>query len=84
MNPSEVEDCIRQHPAVKDVKVYPKSNRILGNIICCDIVTNDDLMVDESVLRHFLQSHIQEYKIPRIIHFVKSLDVTKTGKLSRI
>lgn len=83
VNPTEVEDMIRQCPGVKDVRIYAKNNRILGNIICCEVVNFDEADVKESDIRQFLQSRIQEYKIPRMIKFVSHINVTKTGKASR-
>jgi acyl-coenzyme A synthetase/AMP-(fatty) acid ligase len=62
--------------------VYSKSNSVLGNIICCEVVTNSN-QITESYIRTFLQSKIQEFKIPRIIRFVDELSTTRTGKIKR-
>lgn len=82
VNPSEVEDAIRLYSGVKDVCVYSKANRILGNIVCCDIVTTGETL-SEKQIREFLQEKLQEFKIPRLMKFVKKLQTTRTGKLSR-
>ncbi len=82
VNPIEVEETILTILGVKNVRVYPKSNSVLGNIICCDIVCVD-IEISESSIRTFLQSKIQEFKIPRIIRFVDELSTTRTGKIKR-
>lgn len=82
VNPTEVEEAILTLPGIKNVRVYPKSNSILGNIICCEVVTRSN-QITESSIRAFLQSKIQEYKIPRVIRFVEELSTTRTGKLKR-
>ena len=64
------------------LRVYPKQNSVLGNIICCEVVANSK-QITESSIRTFLQSKIQEFKIPRIIRFVEELSTTRTGKLKR-
>ena len=81
VNPSEVEEAIQNITGVNEVKVYAKSNSVLGSIVCCDIVS--DIELQEAAIRQFLQTQIQEFKIPRIIRFVKNIETTRTGKLKR-
>lgn len=82
VNPLEVEEAILAISGINNVRVYSKSNSVLGNIICCEVVTNSS-QITESSIRKFLQSKIQEFKIPRIIRFVEELSTTRTGKLKR-
>ena len=82
VNPLEVEEAILALSGINNVRVYSKSNSVLGNIICCEVVTNSS-QITESSIRTFLQSKIQEFKIPRIIRFVDELTTTRTGKLKR-
>jgi len=83
VNPAEVEETIRLCNGVKDVHVYEKKNSLLGSIVCCDLIRLDDCLTEKKV-REFLQSKLQEYKIPRMITFVESIATTRTGKISRI
>lgn len=83
VNPLEVEDAILSLSDIKNVQVYPKPNSVLGNIICCEVVTANNSQITEATIRAFLQSKIQEFKIPRIIRFVKELSTTRTGKIKR-
>lgn len=82
VNPLEVEEAILALSSINNVRVYSKSNSVLGNIICCEVVTSSS-QITESSIRTFLQSKIQEFKIPRIIRFVDELTTTRTGKLKR-
>lgn len=82
VNPLEVEEAILTLSGINNVRVYSKSNSVLGNIICCEVVTNSS-QITESSIRTFLQSKVQEFKIPRIIRFVDELTTTRTGKLKR-
>lgn len=82
VNPHEVEEAILTFKDIKDVRVYSKTNSILGNIICCEIISANK-KVTENAIRIFLQSKLQEFKIPRIIRFVEELSTTRTGKLKR-
>lgn len=84
VNPLEVEDAILEILEIRNVRVYSKSNSVLGNIICCEIVCdNNNKSVSEASIRTFLQSKIQEFKIPRIIRFVDEISKTRTGKIKR-
>lgn len=82
VNPLEVEETIINLAGITDVRVFSKSNSVLGNIICCEVVC-DNNQVSESSIRAFLQSKIQEFKIPRIIRFVDEISITRTGKIKR-
>lgn len=83
VNPHEVEDYIRNIDGVIDVYVYAKPNSILGNIIIAKVIAND-LDLSEQSIRKYLQTKLQEFKIPRIIKFVDKINITRTGKVSRI
>lgn len=83
VNPNEVENALRSHDNISEALVYAKENKILGNIICCDVVLYKNCDLSESDVRLFLKNKLQEYKIPRIVKFVGEIKVTRTGKLTR-
>jgi len=83
VNPQEVEEILQTISGVEAVKVYSKSNSVLGNIVCCEIVCESGVELQESTIRLYLQTKLQEFKIPRIIRFVDNLETTRTGKLMR-
>lgn len=82
VNPAEVEEIIRKIDGIQDVRIFSKSNSVLGNIICCEVVKTND-KIDELSIRSFLQSKLQEFKIPRIIKFTDKISTTRTGKIKR-
>ena len=82
VNPLEVEEVMRNIPGIAAVRVYGKPNSVLGNILCCEVVkTKQEL--DESSIRSFLQTRLQEFKIPRMMVFVEHLLTTRSGKTKR-
>lgn len=83
VNPTEVEETLRGIDGVIDSHVFGKSNSILGNVLCADIVKDDNTPLTEIGLRAELKNWLQDFKIPRRIRFVESLSVTRTGKMSR-
>ena len=80
VNPHEVEDVIGEMLSVRQVRVFGKKNSVLGNIICAEIVGD---CLDEKMVRQYLKTRLQEFKIPRIIKFVENIKSTRTGKVSR-
>lgn len=82
VNPLEVEEVLLTFPGVINARVFPKSNSVLGNIICCEIV-REGKSIEEIAIRSFLQSKLQEFKVPRIYKFVEELNTTRTGKIKR-
>ena len=82
VNPHEVEEAIMNIEGISQVRVFAKSNSVLGNIVCCEVmVTRQN--ITEADIREYLHSKIQEFKIPRIISFVDAISTTRTGKLIR-
>ena len=83
VNPHEVEDAIRAVRGVQDVRVYGKSNSVLGNILCADIVVDHKELLSDLAIRKELVNSLQDFKIPRRIKIVEELNLTRTGKLKR-
>jgi acyl-coenzyme A synthetase/AMP-(fatty) acid ligase len=82
VNPIEVEEAILTYSNIISARVYSKTNSVLGNIVCCEVVSNSQIL--EADLRNYLKSKLQEFKIPRVIKFVEDIITTRTGKLKRI
>jgi acyl-coenzyme A synthetase/AMP-(fatty) acid ligase len=81
VNPFDTEQQLQTHPHIRQAYVYGKANPVLGNILIADVVTTE--AVTEKELREFLSPLLQPYKIPRIINFVSSIELTRSGKLKR-
>ncbi len=84
VNPQEVEEIIRSFTGVIDVLVYGKANSVLGNILCADVVRELSSDLNEKYIRKKLSGLLQDFKIPRRIKFVETLNMTRSGKMKRI
>ncbi len=82
VNPHDVEDALRKHPAVRNAQVYGKQNRITGNILCCRIEAFQPHPTVRDI-RAFLEKSLPDFSIPRMIEFTDNLETTVTGKLRR-
>jgi acyl-coenzyme A synthetase/AMP-(fatty) acid ligase len=81
VNPLDVEQVMESNPHILQAYVYGKANPVLGNILIADIVADEPMA--EKDLRAFLIPLLQPYKIPRIINFVESIALTRSGKVKR-
>jgi len=82
VNPGEVEEVMQSMDGIREVHVFAKSNSLLGSIVIADVVRSDETLSEVNI-RATLQSKLQEFKIPRVIRFVDSIKVTRTGKIQR-
>jgi len=83
INPHEIESIINSINGVASAVVYSKPNSILGNILCCNIQSNNSLELNETALKTILKEKLAEYKIPRKFYFVDKIETTKSGKQLR-
>ncbi len=83
VNPQEVEEILLQHKNIKDVRVFGRSHKIIGNIISAEIQLLDkDINTSEKEILDFCKSKLATYKIPKIVKFVENIEVGRTGKKS--
>jgi acyl-coenzyme A synthetase/AMP-(fatty) acid ligase len=85
VNPTEIENIIKEIKGVKDVAVFGRKNSIMGQIIVANIITEDAVEEIElkQEIKKICKSQLQDFKIPRIIKFVKLFDLTRTGKIKK-
>lgn len=75
----EVEDVLRQHPAVADVAVVGATDAHWGERVCAVIVPRGPL--DPGDVRAFARRHLAGFKVPRQIETRASLPVNASGKV---
>ena len=80
--PVEVEEALRQHPAVLDACVVAQPDARWGEVVVAVVETRPGATVTEDELREHARTRIAGYKCPKIVHF-GSLPRTASGKLQR-
>ena len=89
VHPEEVEAVINTHPSVDMVVVRSRRSPITGAIAVADVVLKDGFRpdADAEMLKRdivaFCRRALPAHKVPGVIRFVPSLDVTGAGKLAR-
>ncbi|MAS34122.1 MAG: o-succinylbenzoate--CoA ligase [Anaerolineaceae bacterium] len=81
--PAEVEQVMRQHPAVEDVCVVGVDDPEWGQQVAAAVVLAD-AGLSEAELLAFCREHLAGYKLPRRLLFVNALPQTASGKVQRV
>jgi acetyl-CoA synthetase len=86
IGPSEIENCLVQHPAVANAAVVPKPDAERGNVVKAYVVLAPAYMGDARLVAE-LQAHVRgklaPYEYPKEIEFIDQLPMTTTGKVQR-
>jgi acyl-coenzyme A synthetase/AMP-(fatty) acid ligase len=81
--PSELENCLLAHPAVREVAVVAATDAN-GLVSACAFVVSpgpSDALAEE--LKAFARERLDRYKSPRDIVFVDAMPRTHLGKVDR-
>jgi acyl-CoA synthetase (AMP-forming)/AMP-acid ligase II len=79
--PSEVEEVMRAHPAVRDVAAVGVVDPEMGHRVGVAVVTSEPLDLEE--LRAFCKGRIANFKQPELLLIVEELPITDFGKVDR-
>lgn len=87
--PEEVEAVINRHPAVRMSAVRPRRNPVTGSLVSADILLQDVSQPEDRTsaikveILEICRQNLARHKIPVIIRYVSSVEVTATGKVLR-
>jgi acyl-CoA synthetase (AMP-forming)/AMP-acid ligase II len=79
--PSEVEEVVRAHPAVRDVAAVGVVDSEMGHRVGVAVVVDEPLDLDD--LRAFCQGRLANFKRPELLLVVDELPITDFGKVDR-
>jgi len=84
--PREVEDALREHPAVAEAAVFGSSDEDLGEVVTAVVSPAPGETADLRLARDVYAAAAQRlarFKLPRILAFQAELPLTDSGKLSK-
>ncbi len=81
--PAEVEEALRQHPAVLDAAVVAVADDRWGEMVAAAVELRPEATVTAAELQQFARGRIAAFKCPKLIHFVPQLPRTVSGKVQR-
>jgi fatty-acyl-CoA synthase len=82
-SPLEVENLLRQHPAVADACVVGVPDERLGEVAVAMVLPRPGQAPGASVLIEHCRARIASYKVPRAIHLLESFPMTGNNKVRR-
>ncbi len=84
INPHEVEDILRRHPAVADIAVVGRPDPDLGERAVAFVVPHTGQGVELEALTRFLdEQHLARYKWPEELQMLDELPLGPSGKVLR-
>jgi long-chain acyl-CoA synthetase len=81
--PSEVEDALMTHPAVREVAVVGRPDDYYGEEVVAVIVLRDGMSASTEALHAHALERVSRIKAPREIAFVTSLPLGASGKVNK-
>ena len=81
LSPGEIEEVLRDHPAVHDAGVFGIPSMEWGEAVAAVVVT--DAEVDEATLKDWVLHHTRSSRVPETIEIWDELPYIETGKLLR-
>jgi acyl-CoA synthetase (AMP-forming)/AMP-acid ligase II len=88
VHPEEIEAVINRQPEVRMSRAKSRRSPITGGIVVADVILADDADAGRSdeIRARILadcKASLAPHKVPAVIKFVASLDITAAGKLAR-
>jgi amino acid adenylation domain-containing protein len=81
VEPGEIEETLRSHPAVRHAVVVPRTSGAAQTVLCGYVVA--DLPVTQDELAEHLRHRLPEYMVPAQIMLLDKIPLTPNGKLDR-
>lgn len=79
--PEEIEEVLLSHNNIIDALVYGDYDRILGEIVCANVVVKGHMNTSDILLH--CNNTLSSYKIPKKINICEKINKTPTGKVRR-
>ena len=86
ISPYEIENVLRQHPAIAEACIVPLPDTEIGNRIRAVCVLKNGIAKNEETaleIRQSVRSRIAPYKTPHIVEFIEALPKNPVGKVLR-
>ena len=79
--PSEIENHLYGHPAIREVAVFGMPDDVKGEFVKAAIVLQPGATLEPEEIIAFCRTKMAKYKVPKQIQFVNELPKSPTGKV---
>jgi fatty-acyl-CoA synthase len=81
--PKEVEDVLRNHPAIADASVYAVRSEFFGEEVAAALRLHAEKTLDPAEVQAFCRERLAKFKVPRFIRVVDGFPLTASGKIQK-
>jgi fatty-acyl-CoA synthase len=81
--PKEIEDCLREHPAVADAYVYGLPDPFFGEVVAAAVRRRPGATAAADDLTAFCAERLAKFKVPKFVRFVETFPMTASGKIQK-
>ena len=86
IGPTEIEDCLMQHPSIALAAVVGKPDALRTEIVKAFVVLKSGFEAAPALsndISHFVKARLSAHEYPREVEFIAELPLTTTGKVIR-
>jgi fatty-acyl-CoA synthase len=83
ISPKEIEDVLREHPAVSDASVYAVASEFFGEEVAAALRLKPGALMDPEEARALCRERLARFKVPKFIRFVDAFPLTASGKIQK-
>jgi fatty-acyl-CoA synthase len=84
ISPKEIEDCLREHPAVADAYVYGLPDEFFGEVVAAAVrhkAGATEVPAEELIV--WCAARLARFKVPKYVRFVTEFPMTASGKIQK-
>jgi fatty-acyl-CoA synthase len=81
--PKEIEDRLREHPAVADAYVYGVTDAFFGEAVAAAIRLKPESQAGPEDMITWCASSLAKFKVPKYVRFVQDFPMTASGKIQK-
>jgi fatty-acyl-CoA synthase len=86
ISPKEIEDCLREHPAVADAYVYGLPDDFFGEVVAAAVRLKPDATARSGIEQQLIgwcAERLARFKVPKHVRFVNEFPMTASGKIQK-
>jgi fatty-acyl-CoA synthase len=80
--PKEIEDHLREHPAVADASVYGMPDPFFGEVVAAAVRLKDESTSPDALIAWCAEG-LAKFKVPKYVRVVGSFPMTASGKIQK-
>jgi fatty-acyl-CoA synthase len=81
--PKELEECLYNHPKVKDVQVIGIPSKKYGEEVCACVILKDEADITPEEIKEYYRQKVAYFKVPKEVWIIDEFPMTASGKIQK-